>query len=60
MNWHDWNAFWAMNGYGFFVWGAYGVTALVLGAEVALIRRRHRRARAQISRGTFDRSALPS
>ena len=35
--------FFAMGGYGFYVWTAYGVTALVLVAEVLSLRARRRR-----------------
>jgi heme exporter protein D len=36
------SSFFAMNGYGFYVWTAYGVTALVLVIEVLALRsRRH-------------------
>ena len=31
-----------MGGYGFYVWGAYGVTALLLAAEVIAVVRRRR------------------
>lgn len=34
--------FLAMGGYAFYVWGSYGVTALVLLVEVWLLRRRRR------------------
>ena len=34
------NEFFAMGGYGFYVWGAYGVTALVVVAEVLAVRAR--------------------
>ena len=34
--------FFAMGGYGFYVWGAYGVTALLLAAEVIAVARRRR------------------
>jgi heme exporter protein D len=34
--------FFAMGGYAFFVWGAYGVTALVMTIEVLLVVRRKR------------------
>jgi len=34
----------AMGGYGFFVWGAYGVTALLVALEVLSVRARRRRA----------------
>jgi heme exporter protein D len=36
--------FLAMGGYAFYVWMSYGVTALVLIAEVLAVRARHRRA----------------
>ena len=32
--------FLSMGGFGFFVWGSYAVTFLLLGAEVVLVRRR--------------------
>jgi heme exporter protein D len=34
--------FFAMNGYGFYVWSAYGVTALVLVVELIVLRSRRR------------------
>lgn len=34
--------FFAMGGYAFYVWGAYGVTALVMVIEVLLVVRRKR------------------
>ena len=34
----------AMGGYGFYVWGAYGVTALIIAAEVLAVRARRRAA----------------
>ena len=36
--------FLAMGGYGFYVWGAYGVTALCIVAELASLRARKRTA----------------
>lgn len=36
--------FFAMGGYGFYVWGAYGVTALALVLEVTSLRARSRAA----------------
>ena len=36
-----------MGGYGFYVWGAYGVTALVIVIEVISVRARLRAARKQ-------------
>ena len=39
--------FFAMGGYGFYVWGAYGVTALVIVVEVIGVRARLRAAKRQ-------------
>jgi heme exporter protein D len=39
--------FLAMGGYGFYVWGAYGVTALAVAIEVIGVRARVRAARRQ-------------
>jgi heme exporter protein D len=38
------NEFFAMGGYAFYVWGAYGVTALVIVAELITLRARRRAA----------------
>jgi len=35
MNWGD---FFAMNGYGFYVWGSYGLALLVVIIEIVLVR----------------------
>jgi heme exporter protein D len=42
MNWHSWSEFWAMGGYGLYVWGSFAVTAGVMVVEVLMVRaRRH-------------------
>lgn len=41
MNWAD---FFAMNGYGFYVWGSYGVALFVFAVEIALVRNRRKNA----------------
>lgn len=45
MNWGGWSEFWAMGGYGFYVWGSYGVTLACLALEVFFLRRRSREAK---------------
>jgi heme exporter protein D len=35
--------FFAMGGYGLYVWGAYGVTFLLLAVEIALLLKRSRK-----------------
>jgi heme exporter protein D len=37
--------FFAMGGYGFYVWGSYGLTAVLLAAEIVAVRARLRNAR---------------
>jgi heme exporter protein D len=37
--------FFAMGGYAFYVWGSYGVTFILIAAEIALLAKRTRRAR---------------
>jgi heme exporter protein D len=44
MNWKDANDFFAMGGYGLYVWGAYALAALAMLAEPWLAALRHRRA----------------
>lgn len=46
MNWESAGQFWEMGGYGFFVWGSYGVTALLVALELLLLARRMKQSRA--------------
>ncbi len=43
MNWNSAADFFAMGGYGLYVWGAFGVTALALLVELLALRGRRRR-----------------
>ncbi|MCB1888274.1 MAG: heme exporter protein CcmD [Rhodocyclaceae bacterium] len=40
MNWESWSAFWDMGGNAFYVWGSYGVTALLVIVELVQLRAR--------------------
>ncbi|MFA7281738.1 MAG: heme exporter protein CcmD [Sterolibacterium sp.] len=40
MQWNSIGEFFAMGGYGFYVWGSFGVTALALLIEPLLLRKR--------------------
>ncbi len=40
--------FFAMNGYGFYVWGSYGVALLVFVVETAMVRHRRKLALRQL------------
>ncbi|SFV17445.1 heme exporter protein CcmD [Pseudoduganella namucuonensis] len=44
MNWNSWSEFAAMGGYGAYVWGSFGATALALAGELLLLSRRKRAA----------------
>ncbi len=52
MKWQSIEHFVSMGGYGLYVWGSYGVTAVVALVEIALLRKRMR---AALKRAT-DRS----
>ena len=51
MNWNSAAEFFAMGGYGLYVWGAYAVTAACMLAEPALVALRHRQARQALAKG---------
>ena len=55
MNWGSASEFFAMGGYGFYVWGSYAVAAALMLAEPLLARRRHRQALRDAAR---DHSSL--
>jgi heme exporter protein D len=42
MNWNSPAEFFAMGGYGFYVWGSFGVCALLMIAEPILARKRQK------------------
>jgi heme exporter protein D len=39
MEWASWSDFWHMGGYGFYVWGSFGATALAVLIEIMFLRR---------------------
>ncbi len=49
MNWHSASEFFAMGGYGLYVWGSYAVTALVVVVEPWMAARRRRLALEQVA-----------
>jgi heme exporter protein D len=48
MNWASAAEFFAMGGYGFFVWGSFLATALCIALEAMALRARRRNALAQV------------
>ena len=54
MRWQSWADFWAMGGYGLYVWGSMGVTFVLMALEVFLARQ----ARLQAEREVRQAQAL--
>jgi len=50
MNWNSASEFFAMGGYGLYVWGSYGVSVLAIAIELSSLRARRARA-ARLARG---------
>ena len=50
MNWGSVGNFFQMGGYAWFVWGAYGVTAVLVAAELIALRNRRRTAVTAVQR----------
>jgi len=48
MRWQSWADFWAMGGYGLYVWGSMGVTFLLMALEVFLARQARLRAEREV------------
>jgi len=48
--WNSFGDFLAMGGYGLYVWGSFGVTALIMGIEPILARRAQRQTIARLKR----------
>ena len=49
MIWSSWTEFWAMGGYGLYVWGSFGVTALCVALEMIWVKNARAQALAHIS-----------
>ena len=43
MQWNSFSEFISMGGYGFYVWASYGVTFVLLAAELIMLRARKKR-----------------
>jgi len=57
MNWGSASEFFAMGGYGLYVWGSYGVALLALVLEPWLAARQHRHALAAVAEASFEEAA---
>lgn len=49
MIWSNWTDFWAMGGYGLYVWGSFGVTAGLMALEIFWLKRARQLALTQVS-----------
>ena len=49
MNWNSAADFFAMGGYGLYVWGSYAVTLACMAIEPVLVRQRHRAAQRDLA-----------
>jgi heme exporter protein D len=56
MQWSSAGEFFAMGGYGLYVWGAYAVTAVVIAAELVTLIRHGRTLRARAGRSSHAQS----
>jgi heme exporter protein D len=57
VNWGSWDNFLRMGGYGFFVWGSYGMAVAIVAIEVWQLKVRRRRAVTELQRESTRRSA---
>jgi len=46
--WASWSDFFAMGGYGLYVWGSFGVAVLVIAAELWSLRQRRKALHSEI------------
>ncbi len=56
MNWNSANEFFAMGGYGLYVWGSYSVTVAWMLLEPVLAARRHRAALVALREAETERN----
>jgi heme exporter protein D len=49
MIWNSWQDFWAMGGYGLYVWGSFGVTAVLMAYEMYWVKQARNKALQQVA-----------
>ena len=49
MIWNSWSDFWAMGGYGVYVWGSFGVTAALMALETVWVKQAREKALSQVA-----------
>ena len=59
MIWPSWSAFFAMGGYGLYVWGSFIVVFALMAGEVLLLRQRGRSIRTQLANARASNAPHP-
>jgi heme exporter protein D len=49
MIWNSWQDFWAMGGYGLYVWGSFGVSAGLMAYEMYWVKQARKKALQQVA-----------
>lgn len=49
MIWNSWQDFWAMGGYGLYVWGSFGVSAGLMACELYWVKQARNKALQQVA-----------
>ncbi|MBI2319553.1 MAG: heme exporter protein CcmD [Betaproteobacteria bacterium] len=57
MSWNSATEFFAMGGYAFYVWGSFGIAAILMAGEMLLVRARRRAAFLELGREIVARRA---
>ena len=57
MIWNSWSDFWAMGGYGLYVWGSFGVTATVMAIEMVWVKHSRDQALGQVAQALLAAEA---
>lgn len=50
MDWASWDEFWAMGGYGLYVWGSYAAAFIAILIEIILLGRGHKQTLQRLKR----------
>lgn len=58
MNWGSPSEFFAMGGHGLYVWGSFGVLALLIMIEIIVVKRRHKRSVTRLQRLSQARAKM--
>jgi heme exporter protein D len=48
--WASWGEFWAMGGYGLYVWGSYGAAIIAISIEIILLGHGHKQTLKRLKR----------